>query len=688
MNHLFIIKNFPCLSIILITVFTVCVSTNSFSTTYYSAENGDWDDDDTWSTVTFNNSTNTGTYPQTGDIVFIRGRSISAINQNNACASLTLYGGINKDTEFFIEGGYTLTVSSDLNINMNGNNKIALLWVRGSGTSAGKLVVNGNVFLTKPSGDGEVRFTADQDAIVTIAGNMTCDHDGGNKDINVKVKLKGQLNIQQNLVLDYSTSGSSSVEVHLKGDAILDVDGNIQFIANNYGKIELILDNNSTLKIAGNFIRGALGSNYGLLDCKLTSTLVYDGSAPQVFAESAGQGFDEFRYNNVVVNNSSATLPQFIMENKAGGGAIINKSIMLTDGVVETYAAAPLTIISGATANSGGQGSYVSGPLKKIGNSAFIFSVGDSTICTQLAISAPSSNTAEFTAQYFYSRHPDLSSDASLGNVSKEEYWRLDRAVTTDAVTVTLFWEDTIRSFITDYTSNDLRVAYYNGTDWTDKGQGAITSSNPGDVTSGSISSFGYFTFGSLNGINPLPIELQSFEVHLNGNRVDIRWVTASQINNDFFTIEKSRDKITFEEVAVMNGMGNSSSTIEYFEVDYEPWTGVSYYRMKQTDFDGNFTYSGIVPVEYNVNSEPGMTIFPNPSNGQGLLVSLEGLKDIEVLVILRDIVGREVWSKVMIIDTDTKVIDLYPEGRLSPGTYLATASSQRVQYNRKLLIK
>ncbi len=95
-----------------------------------------------------------------------------------------------------------------------------------------------------------------------------------------------------------------------------------------------------------------------------------------------------------------------------------------------------------------------------------------------------------------------------------------------------------------------------------------------------------------------LPIELLSFEATLNkDNSVDLEWVTASERNNAFFSVERSRDGITWSQVLTVDGAGNSSETICYNNIDKKPYPGVSYYRLKQVDFDGNYSYSDIRSV-------------------------------------------------------------------------------------------
>lgn len=93
-----------------------------------------------------------------------------------------------------------------------------------------------------------------------------------------------------------------------------------------------------------------------------------------------------------------------------------------------------------------------------------------------------------------------------------------------------------------------------------------------------------------------LPIELMSFTGKVDNGNVILKWATASELNNDFFTIEKSEDGIFFEVVGYVDGTGNSNSVIQYSFIDENPFE-LAYYRLKQTDYDGAFAYSSIIKV-------------------------------------------------------------------------------------------
>lgn len=114
----------------------------------------------------------------------------------------------------------------------------------------------------------------------------------------------------------------------------------------------------------------------------------------------------------------------------------------------------------------------------------------------------------------------------------------------------------------------------------------------------------GFSTF-TINGATPsntaLPIELLFFTAKVNHqNSVALNWATASEFNNDFFTIERSQDGSSWEIVETLNGNGTTPVRNDYSTFDQRPHAGLSYYRLKQTDFDGSFEYSNIVSIFVN----------------------------------------------------------------------------------------
>jgi hypothetical protein len=101
----------------------------------------------------------------------------------------------------------------------------------------------------------------------------------------------------------------------------------------------------------------------------------------------------------------------------------------------------------------------------------------------------------------------------------------------------------------------------------------------------------------------PLPISLLTFTGECLNETIKIKWVTALEINNDYFNVERSADGINFTSISRINGAGNSTTTLKYSTIDFSPLKGWSYYRLKQTDLDGTKTTSKVIVVgECNYN--------------------------------------------------------------------------------------
>lgn len=112
-------------------------------------------------------------------------------------------------------------------------------------------------------------------------------------------------------------------------------------------------------------------------------------------------------------------------------------------------------------------------------------------------------------------------------------------------------------------------------------------------------------------GTTPLPIELMEFIAYQAGINVQLNWSTASETNNNYFTVQRSIDGFFFEELLRIDGAGNSNMVLCYSAIDYNPINGTLYYRLKQTDFDGKHTYSNIVAVFLEELFD--VTFSPNP---------------------------------------------------------------------------
>jgi len=152
----------------------------------------------------------------------------------------------------------------------------------------------------------------------------------------------------------------------------------------------------------------------------------------------------------------------------------------------------------------------------------------------------------------------------------------------------------------------------------------------------------------SLDCSAPLPVELLTFNAEPENSSVRLNWTTATEINNDYFDVERSSDGRNFSSIQKVRGGGTSSQMLNYNLTDYEPLTGVSYYRLKQVDFDGKYTFSDILPVKFSVSKQL-CTIQPNPSTDKvEVVLYTSGEKVIPVKLI--NAMGALVFQKGWVV--------------------------------------
>ena len=150
------------------------------------------------------------------------------------------------------------------------------------------------------------------------------------------------------------------------------------------------------------------------------------------------------------------------------------------------------------------------------------------------------------------------------------------------------------------------------------------------------------FTLGTTNiSTTPLPIELLSFTAEAVDDRsVQLDWVTASELNNHHFTVQRSMDMQQWQEVATIAAIGNSIVTTAYTLVDEAPHSPICYYRLQQTDVDGTTTTSDAVAVRIGDLGTMAPFVYPNPSTGP-MTVVLPEATDEPVYFSLIDLSGR-----------------------------------------------
>lgn len=368
----------------------------------------------------------------------------------------------------------------------------------------------------------------------------------------------------------------------------------------------------------------------------------------------------------VISGSSTSTIYDF--ELSGGGGITLNAPLIISNSLTlsngKIIATSLLTVNDGATSTNGNGNSYIIGTMRKYGATAFVFPVGAAAVWAPIEISnfAFGDATTAFEAGYAFLAHGSANqrdtSVVKLRKVSKVEFWNLDHVGgTAPTVDITLHWKDRARSgtTITGVGTDSLIVAHFNGSKWESYGQSALTYAAVGSVTCSGVSSFSPFSFGSLAGDNkssiqiPLPVELIEFKVDKGYNgSVLVTWTTASEIDNDYFVVQRSVDGFTFEDVHVVPGRGGVDGVTTYVFQDYEKHLGSVYYRLKQVDLDETEDLSEVIQSKGLTKESLLFTMYPNPALSQGNVTIRNPYiaQDEKVLIQIFNYEGKFIFAK------------------------------------------
>lgn len=550
---------------------------NANSATIYAA-----DDFKNWGNGTFNCGTSTIILDGSGN------QDVQMNGQN------TYNFTVNKSSEAADITSSTLNVTGDLTITQGTLNVSS-----NSLTVTGTTDNNGTISITT----GTLDVNGDFDG---TSGNLTC---SGNSIINLGGTINTSLGTftKSTSTLTFDRSGTQSIPSDTYYHLIIDgsntktlsgainVDGN--FTINN----GTFTTSGFQINCAGNFTSNAT-LNEG------SSTFEFDGNSNQDISGT------DLEFHDLLINNSSGDIDLI-------NSASINGSITLTTGDLNISTGVNLSIDDTDTPGiSGGSASshiITNGTATIIdtysSTSKITYPLGDGSNYRPVALTPSSSSSQDWTISYSSSAHTDSDVDGSgLDRVSLQEYWEIDRNASVDAV-LEFTW--TSNNSIVDYT--ELEIAHYDGTtDWDMIDATPVGDNTSGTITSNSaVSTFSPFSLGSKSAVNLLPVDLVQFEISDHCEYTELNWVTASELNNDFFSLEKSHNRIHWETIYNVQGAGTSSEIHEYSYMDFSPTNQTTYYRLIQHDFDGKFEYfeQSFSPGNCHVQN----ILYPNPCNNE-----------------------------------------------------------------------
>ncbi len=454
----------------------------------------------------------------------------------------------------------------------------------------------------------------------------------------------------------------------------------------------LTVPTGKTLKIYGNL------DNIGTLSSATDGTVEFCGTS----ARAANQTIsNDITLGNVVFYNQGGDIVP-------SGNVTINGAATFKDGVVKhdvTFG----NNASVADAVSMTYNSFVQGKVTKSGNAnGFTFPTGKDNVLGKIEALSEAYNVS---VQYFRNstgfsleEYPrwwninDMCSDnrPQLDHVSNVEYWDVATTLGIEAV-LTVSAADGSAHFNSNtltHEADDIYGAFWNGSCWENIGGGSQSVSvDPYGTISVAVKIpqttrtvyDKIVTLGSKDHNTVLPIELTSFSATCDGRSSYVMWTTATEKNNDYFSLERSDDAINFVEIARIAGAGNSIEPLSYSYTDYGVYGGDNYYRLVQVDYDGTRTASEIIVTNcVEASGEPEVLAYPNPFNSD-LTVELENFGDRPASIEVYDVLGRLVYVEKADAPQNSYQTILHLDG-LSNSTYTVRVSTSDFVINRKVV--
>lgn len=234
-----------------------------------------------------------------------------------------------------------------------------------------------------------------------------------------------------------------------------------------------------------------------------------------------------------------------------------------------------------------------------------------------------------------------------------DRYWVIDNNMQSNGYTTTwpridytfTYDDDDWNQGTNQITESQLVAQRYNDVDdlWLDWLYSDVTNASTNKLTVVLTNELDYYDVWTLvDNSDPLPIELIKFNANCDRGSVMVTWTTASETNNDYFTVERSQDGSFFEEVGVVDGAGTTSQLNSYSLEDKYPYIGTSYYRLKQTDFDGNYEYSDMVAVSCSDSDDNEFELVAAYDDGTGNMnIAFNASEGEKYTATLFDIQGR-----------------------------------------------
>ena len=641
------------------------------------------------------NFTNTGTFSTSGEVITFDGTSsqtIPAINDaaatiyiNKSSGTATTNGDLTLNRLYLQDGtllvdGETLTMDDNYGLTFNGGTlQITSGLVHITSSSSNSLQMNGGT-LDIDGGEVRVGDMTDYDSEFNVTSN------GGILDVSGGLlNIASNIDVADNFTLTIS-GGTINVGASTTNDAgwgnssvnTIDIDG---------GTLNF---NGGTFSV----LRQYSSSSRRAIDLHSSVTVNTNSACNVIFGRGSSTSEDMYiDLNGKNLPSSTVDLNNYSLNLKDNQTIDGNLSFTSGDINTDTYT---LTLSSSSTVSGADDSKHVNGHCAKItaSTSAFTFPVGDGTRYRPIILTPAASNSNTYSVEYNHSPHSDVSiaGGSTIDHISPQYHWDINRTSGSDNATISVAWTSS-STYGTENWSHDISTmlwAYFDGSDWNSIGSTASGSSNSGSLTTSSANSnWGNenFTLASTTAtFPPLPVDIISFNGQCDNNFSQIEFVVASQINNEFFTIERSTNLIDWEEVGYIAGGGTTNEIITYNWSEEALLNGTKYYRLSLTDINDEVKYSNPIAVE--CENEIDFHLFPNPAfNFINIAFNFDYFQSEETNLNIRTLTGKIIKSVPVYLSKGYNNLEIDCKD-LPKGIYLLTINSFQTFRLEKRFIK
>lgn len=387
------------------------------------------------------------------------------------------------------------------------------------------------------------------------------------------------------------------------------------------GSLTLNTTGGATFSLNGFYtkLKGNLVNTSSSLVVPNGSTIEFNGTSNQSYTH----GTTPLHLKNVIINNASGTLDLNSDIVLADNGVLT-----LTNGRINTGSSFLTRILNPSNSSilGGNVNSYIDGGLfRKLSGAVgtYNFPVGNAAKGYQLGtIEFTSATTAtELTARFDnWSTVPNgpVSSECLTANYSllpmlNNGYWTFTPSPLSPTGTYNITLSSRSQTNASAIGGFTVVKSINSGSSWILDGT-CVISSTAASASRTGLSGFGQFGVGQVS--SPLPIQLISFTAVEKDDHNLLEWITLAEVNNEVFTLERSSNGNDFYEIGTVPGAGNSKVILSYSFKDMKPLSGVNYYRLRQTDYDGTSTTSRIIAIRRHGSGTFNVIASPNPSKG------------------------------------------------------------------------